>query len=75
MQRFTDLIPEEFRARLRSAIPHLINDNGSIVFSAEVKHGSSSDFGPKEKFILELREDGRHQLSLVITTRAEAEDE
>jgi hypothetical protein len=63
MRAFPDLIPEEFRSQLRSAIPYLINDSGSILFEAEVKSGPFPEFWPKKTYELELSPDGQHRLS------------
>jgi hypothetical protein len=48
MQAFSDLIPEEFRPHLRSAIPYLITDRGSILFKGEMKSGPFPRYWPKQ---------------------------
>ncbi len=64
MRAFSELIPEEFRPYLRSAIPYLIDDTGSITFRAEKKAGPSPQFWPKENFVLQLGEDGNNSVSI-----------
>ena len=64
MRVFSDLIPAEFRQQLRSAIPYLINDSGSISFRAEEKAGPFPQFWPKRDFILELGKDGDNHVSV-----------
>ena len=75
MRMFSELIPEEFRPHLRSAIPYLISDGGSITFSAEEKAGPFPQFWPKKHFTLDLGENGQTSLYMTIISDAQSEDE
>lgn len=65
MRPFEELLPKEFRSQVRSAIPYLINDPGTIVFRAERKAGPFPQTWPKEDFLLNLRENGENEVQLV----------
>jgi len=74
MRAFTELIPEEFRPHLRSAIPYLISDSGSITFRAEEKAGPFPQFWPKRNFLLQLGEGGNNSISLQLFNSAAEDD-
>ncbi len=75
MRAFSELIPEEFRPHLRSAIPYLINDSGSITFRAEKKAGPFPQFWPKENFVLQIGEDGNNSIQQQFIGGGTQEDE